>query len=185
MDKFDKIKELHQLKIDGVLTEVEFESEKQKIISAETESTPVEVVENLAPVHSRTLNESYAPSAAPRPIPAGAYQQQSAAPHQAPIHQTIIYPAHPRKKSNGVGITGFVFAMISLVPYITSPFFAIVGLILSIIGVCLNGKTHKKGLALAGLIVTFLVILGWAVLLIFLANESSYYRRGYSDYYNF
>lgn len=67
------------------------------------------------------------------------------------------------KKSNGAGIAGFVISLVAGFNwYLTLPL-GIVGLILSIVGMAKPSKTHKKGLAIAGLIISILVILAGIV----------------------
>jgi hypothetical protein len=176
MDKYDRIQELHQLMKDGILTEQEFAEEKLKVMKSEpdvaaAETTSSKGVPRPAPVQPSIPVQT--PSAAVRPQPNYPPQQYQQAPQQ-----TIVFPNAPvAKRHSGVGITGFIFALLTLIPIYTSPFFAFIGLILCIIGVSLNGQTYSKGLAIAGLIISILALIGWIVLIIFVASQGYGLRR--------
>jgi hypothetical protein len=201
MDNIEKIKELHQLLKDGALTEEEFNSEKKKLIGdddiADAEVIESEVfeakiipdLETTAPVAPPTpltttapvsLNEQYAQNQGQETFVETEHVQQQwqqpAAP-QTHVHNNITYVQPKGKRANGFAITGFIFSLIGIIPYLGIIFLPF-ALILSIVGLCLNGKKYKKGLAIAGLIISLLVILAW-VAIFFLVNQA--YERTY-DY---
>jgi hypothetical protein len=86
------------------------------------------------------------------------YQSVQPGPNgQQPIHQVINVHTH-EKESNGMGVAGFVLALISLflswVPMIGGILF-LLGLIFSFIGVF----RKPKGLAIAGLIISLITLI--------------------------
>jgi hypothetical protein len=114
------------------------------------------------------------------------YQQPTVQPiqpaYQQPIIQVqpVVIPAaqEPAKKSNGAGIAGLIFGILTLVtcwiPFVPF-FFGFFGLVLSIIGLIL--KNRGKGQAIAGLIMSVLgAIIGVAVLILF-AGIGSYLEK--------
>ena len=68
------------------------------------------------------------------------------------------------KKVNGLGIAGFVVSLISLGLGYFFVIASIVGLVLSIVGVCLRKKyTSCNGLAVAGLVIGIISTLIWTI----------------------
>jgi hypothetical protein len=161
MDKYEKLRSLHQLMKDGAITAEEYEAEKIKLMTGT----------------SMTLNESYASdnlkksqdfSAASSPTISSPQSYQG-----APIQNTIIYPAPAQnRRASGAAVTGFIFTLIGIIPYLSILFIPI-GIILCFIGVTLNGKKYKKGLAIAGLVIGLLVLFAWALVIFFIYNHSN------------
>jgi hypothetical protein len=86
------------------------------------------------------------------------YQQVPPLPNgQQPIHQVINVHTH-EKESNGMGVAGFVLALLGLflswVPFVGGILF-LLGLIFSCIGVF----RKPKGLAIAGLVISLISLI--------------------------
>ena len=100
-----------------------------------------------------------------------AFQQQPY--QQQPYQQQPYQPVYPQpKQSNGMGITGFVLALLALllcwVPVLNWILW-ILGLIFSIIGMF----KKPKGLAIAGLIISLIGLIVDIVLIIYVSNAAS------------
>lgn len=154
MDKYEKLKSLHQLLKEGVLSEEEYAVEKAKLMGKT----------------SMTINEMYASGSAPNNS-----EQRSSQPasYQGPaIHKTIVYaqPSETRR-ANGVAITGFIFTLIGTIPYI-GLLFNPIGIILCFIGVAMNGRKYKRGLAIAGLIIGLVTLIVWFLVIFVFYNYS-------------
>ncbi len=68
------------------------------------------------------------------------------------------------KKVNGLGIAGFVVSLISLGLGYFFVIASIVGLVLSIVGMCLHKRyTSCNGLAIAGLVIGIISTLIWTI----------------------
>ncbi|MBL4703066.1 MAG: SHOCT domain-containing protein [Flavobacteriales bacterium] len=182
MDKFDKIKELHQLMQDGALTEAEFNAEKKKLIADEPEVLEAEIVADLPATRPKTIHQSFQHES--QQTAQATFVQQSS--YQAPPEPTIIYPnTIGVKRGNGFGTTGFIFSLLSIIP-VVGPLFGIIAFILSIIGLCLNGRKYKKGLAIAGLIISIITVLGWILFYVFIITlHTSNLNSRYYDYYQY
>lgn len=105
----------------------------------------------------------------PAPPQSAPPTQQQPFPQAYP--QSIPTPVAPSgRRKNGMGIAGFVLSLLALVlggvPGVNAILF-LLSLIFSIIGV--SKKNRKKGLAIAGLAISVVVL----ILLIFIANERS------------
>lgn len=94
------------------------------------------------------------------PPPANPYGQVPTNPYYAP--PPIVQPPY-----NGMAIGGFVLACVSLV-LCCLPITAIVGLVLSIISMPQIDQRGErgKGLAVAGIVLNALVVLGWLLMFI-------------------
>lgn len=94
------------------------------------------------------------------PPPANPYGQVPTNPYYAP--PPIVQPPY-----NGMAIGGFVLACVSLV-LCCLPITAIVGLVLSIISMPQIDQRGErgKGLAIAGIVLNALVVLGWLLMFI-------------------
>ncbi len=94
------------------------------------------------------------------PPPANPYGQVPTNPYYAP--PPIVQPPY-----NGMAIGGFVLACVSLV-LCCLPITAIVGLVLSIISMPQIDRRGErgKGLAVAGIVLNALVVLGWLLMFI-------------------
>lgn len=81
---------------------------------------------------------------------------------QSPSHQPQL-KASPQstttKKANGAGIAGFVIALVGGFNWYISLPFGIIGLIFSIVGMSKPKEQYKRGLAIAGLVVSIILIL--------------------------
>ena len=96
------------------------------------------------------------------------YQQ----PYQQQPYQQPVYVQQPAKQSNGMGITGFVLALLALllcwVPVLNWILW-ILGLIFSIIGMF----KKPKGLAIAGLIISLLGLIVDIILIAYVTSAAS------------
>ena len=101
-----------------------------------------------------TQQQGYAPP------PANPYGQPPVNPYYAP--PPIVQPPY-----NGMAIGGFVLACVSLI-LCCFPITSIVGLVLSIISMPQIDRRGErgKGLAVAGIVLNALVVLGWLVMFI-------------------
>ncbi len=106
-------------------------------------------------------------------LPATPYQSSYQQPYQQPFPPA---PAPLVRSKNGMGIAGFVLSLLALgmcvVPGVNAILF-LLGLIFSIIGV--SKKNRKKGLAIAGLAISVVVI----ICLIFVRIEEKNRQLGY------
>lgn len=76
----------------------------------------------------------------------------------------VAVPETP-KRVNGLGIAGFVVSLVSLGLGYFFVIASIVGLVLSIVGMCLQKKyTSCNGLAIAGLVIGIVSTLIWTIL---------------------
>jgi len=115
MDKYEQLNKIQKLKEQGVLSEEEFNIEKNKILNL------------TVPVQNKPVQKS----------------------------QQVI----TEKKTNSAGIVGFILSLLGGFNwYLTLPL-GIIAFIFSLVGVSKNSKTHKKGLAITGLIFSILLIL--------------------------
>lgn len=208
MDKIAKIKELHQLHKDGALTEEKFNAEKKKLMSddgiedaavVDSGYTEAEIIPDLetmapeapqapqapvAPTPPVSLNDQYAKQQEQATYIEAEPVRQQYQPQQTHVHNNITYAPPRGKRANGFAITGFIFSLIGIIPWIgwiLLPF----GLILSIVGLCLNGKKYKKGLAVAGLIISLIVIAAWVVIFFFVSEAYDYDRFDRYDNYDY
>jgi len=168
MDKYEKLRSLHLLFKDGVLTEEEYAIEKNKIMRGS----------------SMTINDMYSSAESiddqGRAQPSGPTIIRPQSHQGPPVQHTIIYPPPTQnKRANGVAIPGFIFALIGIIPYATIVFTPI-GIILCFIGVALNGKKYKKGLAIAGLVISLLTLCFWVLVVFTVYNYSL--DRGFNFY---
>ena len=160
MDKYEKLRSLHQLMKDGAITEEEYEVEKNKLMS----STPITLNERYA---SADLEKAQDFTRTPSPTISNPQSYQG-----PPVQNTIIYPAPVQnRRAGGVAVTGFIFALIGIIPYL-SVLFVPIGIILCFIGVTLNAKKYKKGLAIAGLTIGLLTLFIWVLIIFFIFNYS-------------
>lgn len=71
-------------------------------------------------------------------------------------------PAAPARKVNGLAIAGFIVALLSLYLGVYFCIASIVGLVLSIVGMCLSKKYNScNGLAIAGLVISIISLIIW------------------------
>ena len=78
--------------------------------------------------------------------------------------QTPAAGGDASKKINGLGIAGFVVSLVSLGLGYFFAIASIVGLVLSIVGMCMRKKyTSCNGLAIAGLVLGIVSTLIWAI----------------------
>lgn len=139
--------------------------------------------------HMLPVSDSIQPQQQTQPVQP-AYQQSVNQPaYQQPVNQQPVYqqpqtaplayaqPAEPKKKTNGLCIAGFILSLCGIICLgITCP----IGFILAGIGLILaiKKKQKGKGLAIAGLIVSALIMAG----VIFLAVEYIQDIDRYNDY---
>jgi hypothetical protein len=93
---------------------------------------------------------------------------------QAPYPQGPYYQPHPQPGTDGLAITGFVLAMVSLVTFwlFVPP---LLGLVFSAIGISRtrNGERKGRGLAIAGLTVSIIICALLIVWIVVAANASA------------
>lgn len=71
-------------------------------------------------------------------------------------------PAAPVRKVNGLAIAGFVVALVSIYLGVYFCIASIVGLVLSIVGMCMSKKYNScNGFAIAGLIISIVSVIIW------------------------
>lgn len=96
------------------------------------------------------------------------------------VSKTVVHQSQSLdvKKPNGFGIAGFIGSIVGGVFWPV----AVVGLVLSIIGVSQSSQKYRKGLAIAGLVISIVAIIGWAIIIFYLAHQQD--KTGnYSKYY--
>lgn len=143
----------------------------------------------------KDLAPAAAPQAAPAPMqtppPAPAPVQpvepvqpvapvQQVAPAANPAPQAMPIAAMPQQKTNVLCIVGFIGSLVSIVLGGTT---SIIFLILSIIGLISAGKKNEKGKgqAIAGIIISAVLVVVWIVALIYGFSAAREYRRNYVD----
>ena len=124
---------------------------------------------------------SPAPAPAPQPVP----QAAPVAPVQQPVAQPVQQPvapvtALPQQKTNVLCIVGLIVSLVSI-PLLGTT--AIIGLILSVIGLIMAGKKNEKGKgqAIAGTIISAILVLAWIIGLIYGFGAAREYRKNYVD----
>jgi hypothetical protein len=165
--KVDKLKEIGELLSSGAITQAEFVRLKSELL-----------IEKEPAHQTRDVNEMYTQQNA---------QKRTAPPRNndefRDARSVVIHHNSMEKKANGFGITGFVLALIGgFVWYLAIPF-AVLGLIFSIIGMSMSGKTHKKGLAIAGFVISLVLLLIMIIFILLLANSSNHYYNGRMNQY--
>ena len=105
----------------------------------------------------------------------GANLYQNAAPSVAPI------AAMPQQKTNVLCIVGLIVSLASILFLGTT---AIIGLILSIIGLISAGKKNEKGKgqAIAGIIISSILVVVWIFAIFVGLTNANRYKKKYSDY---
>jgi len=116
-------------------------------------------------------------------------QQTAAAPiaPAAPAYtQSVYYPPIERAPSNAIAIVGMVMGIVGIPAYFLVGIPAVVGLILSIIGL-VKSNSHplrpKRGIAIAGLITSIVGVviyaIVWIVIIFYIMESSSTYYNPY------
>lgn len=73
-----------------------------------------------------------------------------------------------KKRVNVFGIIGFVIGILSIYLSMYFCIASIVGLIFSIVGICLWKRSTHNGLAIAGLVINILTLVAWGILWLFI-----------------
>jgi hypothetical protein len=188
MSDLNKLKELKELLDSGVIEQEEFDAMKNEILESYQQPKAAvpkkEIKKEDFGLHSKLekiqdlkekgilTNEEFIIEKNkilnPQPV------KKQVAPVRR-TQQQVVQQMPFEKKPNGFGIAGFIIALVGGFNwYLTIPF-GFLGLIFSIIGLSQNSQTHKQGLAVAGLIISIILLLVGLWM----------YRQGYLYYDNY
>jgi hypothetical protein len=165
--KVDKLKEIGGLLSSGAITQEEFVRLKAELLI------------DKAPVSkSSDVNDMYAEHPGQnKSIPQGNNT------HEQSRQSVVVHHHAPEKKANGFGITGFVLALVGGFIWFLAIPFAVLGLIFSIIGMSKSSTTHKKGLAIAGFVISLVLLLVMILFFLVVVNAPARYSGGGMNQY--